>query len=82
MTVFIRVGAGLELGNGLTRLPVTLSDEATVADLLENLRLQYPNASRLENAVLVSNGEHVSHSALLSDGQELALLLPISGGSN
>jgi molybdopterin converting factor small subunit len=35
----------------------------------------------LENAVLVSNGEHVSASAPLSDGQELALLLPISGGS-
>jgi molybdopterin converting factor small subunit len=79
MTVFIRVGAGLALG-GLTRLSVTLMDGATVADLLENLRLQYPTASRLENAVLVSNGEHVSHSALLSDGQELALLLPISGG--
>ena len=80
MTVFIRVGAGLELGNGITRLSVTLIDGATVTDLLENLRLQYPDASRLENAVLVSNGEHVSRSAPLSDGQELALLLPISGG--
>jgi molybdopterin converting factor small subunit len=48
---------------------------------MEDLRLQYPTASRLENAVLVSNGEHVSASAPLSDGQELALLLPISGGS-
>ena len=80
MTVLIRVGAGLDLGSGVTRLSVTLTDEATVADLLENLRLQYPTASRLENAVLVSNGEHVSRSAPLSDGQELALLLPISGG--
>jgi molybdopterin converting factor small subunit len=42
---------------------------------------QYPTASRLEDAVMVSNGEHVSRSAPLSDGQELALLLPISGGS-
>ena len=81
MTVFIRVGAGLALGNGVTRLSVALTEGATVADLMENLRLQYPNASRLENAVLVSNGEHVSRSAPLSDGQELALLLPISGGS-
>ena len=80
MMVFIRVGAGLVLGSGVTRLSVNLMDEATVADLMENLHLQYPTASRLEDAVLVSNGEHVSRSALLSDGQELALLLPISGG--
>lgn len=80
MTVFIRVGAGLALGNGASRLSVHLNDGATAADLLESLRLQYPAASRLGNAVLVSNGEHVSRSAPLSDGQELALLLPISGG--
>jgi molybdopterin converting factor small subunit len=71
----------LALGNGVSRLSINLNAGATVADLLEHLRWQYPNASRLENAVLVSNGEHVSRSAPLSDGQELALLLPISGGS-
>jgi molybdopterin converting factor small subunit len=44
------------------------------------LRRLYPGSARLENAVMVSNGEHISRSAPLSDGQELALLLPISGG--
>ncbi len=81
MTVFIRIGAGLALGNGATRLSLTLKEGATVADLLESLRLQYPTAARLENAVLVSNGEHIARSAPLFDGQELALLLPISGGA-
>lgn len=80
MTVFVRLGAGLDLGSGVTRLPVALMDHAMVADLLDVLRAQYPGASRLDQAVVVSNGEHVSRSALLSDGQELALLLPISGG--
>jgi molybdopterin synthase sulfur carrier subunit len=80
MTVFVRVGAGLDLGTGVTRLSIHLRENATVADLLESLHAQYPNASRLDNAVVVSQGEHVSGSALLSDGQELALLLPISGG--
>lgn len=78
MTVFVRVGAGLDLGT--TRLSIPLRENATVADLLESLHARYPNASRLDNAVVVSQGEHVSGSALLSDGQELALLLPISGG--
>lgn len=80
MTVFVRVGAGLDLGIGVTRLSVPLQEDATVADLLESLRTQYPNASRLDNAVVVSQGEHISGAARLSDGQELALLLPISGG--
>jgi molybdopterin converting factor small subunit len=80
MNVFIRVGAGLVLGAGMARLSVALTDGATAADLLEYLRAHYPAASRLENAVMVSNGEHISHSAPLSDGQEVALLLPISGG--
>ena len=78
MNVSIRVGAGLELGTGMVRLSVTLMEDATVADLLEYLRVQYPDASRLES--MVSNGEHISSSAPLSDGQEVALLLPISGG--
>jgi molybdopterin converting factor small subunit len=80
MNVSIRVGAGLELGTGMARLSVTLTEDATVADLLEYLRAQYPDASRLESVVLVSNGEHISPSAPLSAGQEVALLLPISGG--
>jgi hypothetical protein len=56
MNVSIRVGAGLELGTGMARLSVTLTEDATVADLLEYLRAQYPDASRLESVVLVSNG--------------------------
>lgn len=80
MTVIIRVGAGLDLGSGVTRLSIPLKEGATVAELLQSLRARFPNASGLENAVLVSQGEHISHSALLSDGQEIALLLPISGG--
>ena len=80
MTVFVRVGAGLDLGAGVTRLSIPLREDATVADLLESLHARYPNASRLASAVVVSQGEHISLSALLSDGQELALLLPISGG--
>lgn len=80
MNVSLRVGAGLVLEVGMPRLSVRLTEGATAADLLEYLHTQYPAAARLENAVLVSNGEHMSRSALLSDGQEIALLLPISGG--
>jgi molybdopterin converting factor small subunit len=80
MNVSLRVGAGLVLGTGMTRLSVTLTEGATADDLMDYLRIQYPATPRLESAVLVSNGEHMSRSASLSDGQEVALLLPISGG--
>jgi len=50
-----------------------------VADLVDNLRAQYPVAL-LDTAIAVVGGEHVSNSAPLSDGQEIALLLPIAGG--
>ena len=80
MNVSLRIGTGLVLGAGITRLSVSLTEGATAADLIEYLRAQYPAAPRLESVVLVSNGEHISRSAVLSNGQELALLLPISGG--
>jgi sulfur-carrier protein len=80
MNVSVRVGSGLVLDTGMSRLSVTLAEGATVADLMAYLQVQYPAASRLESAVLVRNGEHISRSAPLSDGQELALLLPIAGG--
>ena len=79
MTVLVHFGAGLALGNGVARLSVTLAGGATGVDLLEYLRVQYP-ASLLDIAIPVIGGEHVSRSAPLSDGQEVALLLPIAGG--
>lgn len=75
----MRLGAGLVLGSGAARLSISLSDGATVADLVDNLRAQYPVAL-LDTAIAVVGGEHVSNSAPLSDGQEIALLLPIAGG--
>lgn len=75
----MRLGAGLVLGSGAARLSISLGDGATVADLVDNLRAQYPVAL-LDTAIAVVGGEHVSNSAPLSDGQEIALLLPIAGG--
>lgn len=80
MNVFVRFGAGLSLGKDVAaRSSVTLAQGATVADLLEYLLVQYP-AFPLNTAVPVIGGEHVSRSLHLSDGQEVAFILPIAGG--
>jgi molybdopterin converting factor small subunit len=47
------------------------------------LKLQYPNLTQLRNAfVLCKNQEYVEHNSAeeLSDGDEVAIIPPISGG--
>jgi molybdopterin converting factor small subunit len=82
MNVHIRLSAGLASAAGSSRLVVTLAEEATVADLLDHLRTEYPAlASKIERAVPVISGRHVALSESLSGTEEVALLLPISGGA-
>lgn len=81
MQINTRLSGELAVLVGRPRLTVTLPAEATVADLMERLRQAYPEATqRLNTAVPVVAGRHVSPDAPLSDGQEVAFLLPIAGG--
>lgn len=79
MNIRVRLGVGLSIGNGLVRLTIPLPTGATINDMVEYLIAQYP-ASPFNAAVAVIGGETVSHAINLSDGQEVALLLPIVGG--
>ncbi len=81
MDVRVRLSAGLAQQLGTTRLTVQLNNDATVADLLTYLRTLHPSlANRLETAVPVVAGRHVPQTEPLTDGQEVALLVPIAGG--
>ena len=81
MDVHVRLSAGLAQHLGRARLTVWLPDDATVADLMAHLRTEYPSlASRLNTAVPIVAGRHVSQTEPLVDGQEVALLVPIAGG--
>ena len=77
MNVIVRFGPGLSSGKDAVRISVSLANDAMVGDLLDDLLVQYPP---LKTAVAVIGGEHVSRTTTLSDGQEVALLLPIAGG--
>ncbi len=82
MTVHVRLSGELAQKVGLARLTVTLSDGSTVADLREQLQAQHPAATpQLALAVPVIAGQHVDWTARLPTDQEIALLLPIAGGS-
>jgi molybdopterin converting factor small subunit len=79
--VRVRLGAGLaRLAEAPVR-SVDLADGATVADLLDRLAGAEPAvAPALPSALPVIAGEHAERSRALRAGEEVALLIPVSGG--
>jgi molybdopterin converting factor small subunit len=81
MQVRVRLGAGLSRLSRAPLLTVDLDDGATVDDLYSRLRDSEPDlAAALRSALPVVAGEHVTGDRPLADREELALLLPVSGG--
>ena len=81
MQVRVRLGAGLSRLSHAPVLSVELADGATVEDLYARLRDTQPELdAALRAALPVVAGEHVSRDRRLADREELALLLPVSGG--
>ena len=82
MHVQVRLGAGLATAAGTRRLSVALPDGATVEALLDRLgELEPEIAAGLGSALPVVRGTHAAREQELSDGDEVALLIPVAGGS-
>ncbi len=68
-----------KVGEG--RLTVSLEAPATGTDLLDHLEAQYPVLSDYRSVVrLAVNQEYVPETVTLADGDEVALITPVSGG--
>ncbi len=81
LTVRCRLLARYEEVVGQSEVTVELPSPSTVLDAVRWLRARLPNGDRLPERPLVAvNLEHALPSALLRDGDELALLPPIAGG--
>jgi molybdopterin synthase sulfur carrier subunit len=79
--VRVRLGAGLSRLSAAPLMTVDLADGATVEDLYARLRDAEPGlAPALRSALPIVGGEHVPRDRPLADRQDVALLLPISGG--
>jgi molybdopterin converting factor small subunit len=77
----IRLGAGLSQLSRAPALTLRLDDGATVEDALARLREEEPAlAPALRSALPVIAGAHAGPRQRLEDRQEIALLLPVSGG--
>ncbi len=81
LTLSVRLNGQLMTTIGAARLSLSLPAQATVADLLDALAAQYPDAAGLlRRAIAVIGAQHVTPAASLAGAAEVALLMPIAGG--
>jgi molybdopterin synthase sulfur carrier subunit len=78
----VRLGSGLATAAGTRRLRIELPREATVDTLLARVgELEPAIAPALGSALPVVKGTHASRTQALTDGDEIALLIPVAGGA-
>ena len=67
---------------GESTLDLHLEEGTSVAQLTEQLVASYPHVfPHAKDLVVAINQEYADHSQLLSSGDEIALIPPVSGGS-
>ena len=81
MKVRIRLGSAIARLAPAPTLSIELPDGATVEDLYEHLGAAHPEiAPVLGSALALVGGAHVMRGQPLCNGDEVALLTPVSGG--
>ena len=82
MRVTVRLFAGYRERAGRSEMPLELPDGATVGGVAEEMLRRYPGLARDADAlVLAVNDEYRDHLYTLNDGDEVALIPPVSGGA-
>ena len=80
MTVTVLLFASYAEALGASSLAVEVAGDATVADVISNVRA-HPGAERLPAMPLVAvNQQYADAHALVRDGDEVALIPPVAGG--
>lgn len=81
MNVRVRLFASFREAAGTNEQHVTLPDNSRVSDLIALLESQYPSMRiGLETGLVAVNHEYVNRGAIISPGDEVALIPPVSGG--
>ena len=82
MKVSIRLFARLREIAGVGRLERELSEGATVGDVINTLQAEFPGLADLASRTIISvNQEFAALDRVLSNGDEVAIFPPVSGGS-
>ena len=80
MKVKVLLFASYREKTGVGRLTLDLNDGATARDLACTMRSKFPGLPEAERIVIAVNNEYQEHDYVLSDGDEAALIPPVSGG--
>ncbi len=81
MKVHLRFFASLRERLRTAEAVRTLPDGATVDELWATLCVEYPELEQLTSSISFAiNREYVERAARLADGDEVALIPPVSGG--
>jgi len=82
MNVTVKLFAGLRERAGTGEVKLSLQDRATVADTLHALADRLGPRARIGASTMFAvNNSYVSKDQTLADGDELALIPPVSGGA-
>ena len=67
---------------GQSQTSITMSDGASVSDLLARLAADHPRLTEMEGSLMVSvNQAYVDRTRQLNEGDEVAFIPPVSGGA-
>lgn len=67
---------------GLAELELPLTENVTVAAVLQTLQTQYPALEAgLKSALLMVNRRYANRQTVIQDGDELGVLPPVGGGA-
>ena len=82
MYVTIRLFAGYRERVGESSVGLELSAGATVGEMTRSLVRRYGQLPRAQSLVVAVNQEYQDHDYVLTDGDEVALIPPVSGGEH
>ncbi len=66
---------------GTTRVRIALAAGSTVAELIAQVCAQFPGLPHADRIVAAVNNDYRESDYILDDGDEVALIPPVSGGS-
>ena len=57
-----------------------IREHTTVAEILDELRQQYPKLTQLRSLAIAVNGTYAAAETIVNETDEVALIPPVSGG--
>lgn len=79
--VLVRLFASYREAAGVGHISLELADGATARDAIRAVLKEHPLVAEGRQLVIARNREYVDADAALADGDELALIPPVSGGA-